>query len=116
MDDFKALPIFRQAFTLCLAVFRATDAPYSAKERPLFDDLRRAVLGVSSTIAKGHALREERPFHRSLATALGLSVQVDCLLTVAAEFEYVTGKALTELRPKVNALVNELTVLVRNRA
>jgi four helix bundle protein len=116
MDDFKELPIFRQAYVLCLAVFRATDAPYEAKERPLFDDLRRAALRIGAVIAKGHALREDRPFHRALATALGMSVQVDVLLTVAAEFEYVTGRALTELRPQVNALINELTILVRNRA
>lgn len=115
MNDFKALPIFQQAYALCLSVFRATDASYEAKERPLFDDLRRVSLRIGAAIAKGHALREDKPFHVSLARALGLAVQVDVLLSVAAEFEYVSGQALIKLRPQVNALITELTTLVRNR-
>lgn len=103
MDSYRSLLAWQRAHDLCLTTLRATDKFYHPRSRPLFDQLRRAVISVEANIVEGYTLGTPRQFKRYLQITIGSLAEVECLLELARELEYLDAVAATCIREKVAA-------------
>lgn len=94
---------WQRAHDLCITALRVTDEFSHPRSRPLFDQLRRAVISVAANIVEGYALGTPRQFKRYLQTAIASLAEVECLIELAGELEYLDPAATTCIREKVAA-------------
>lgn len=81
----------------------------------LSDQLRRAVVSVPANIAEGQARLHRKEFIHHLSIARGSLAEVDTLLVVAHELEYIDSNRLdtvteeiAEVRRMLHGLLNRL--------
>ena len=55
-------------------------------------------MSVELNIVEGYALQTKPQFRRHLRIALGSAAEVDCLLNIAEELEYIPAADLAKLR------------------
>ena len=114
MDSYRSLLAWQRAHALCLITLRATDQFFHPRSKPLFDQLRRAVISVEANIVEGYALGTPRQFKRYVQIAIGSLAEVECLLELAGELEYLDPVASTRIREKVAATFPVLVGLAKH--
>lgn len=116
MDSYQALPAWQKAHDLCLDTLRATAETGEARADSVFSQLRRAAIRIGVSIAKGYVLRNHQHFGRHVASALGYAIEVECLLNLAVQMEYLPGRTLGTLRQRVNDTLEAVYALLRSVA
>ena len=109
MDSYRSLKAWQQAHRLCLDVLQLTDTAYHPRAQPVFNQLRRAAVSVEANIVEGFALQTPRQFHRHIRIALGSLAEVECLVVIAHELDYLRDEAVGHLRQH---LANTFPLLV----
>ena len=105
MKQYQRLAVWQHAHELTVGVLRATDESHSPRCRQLFDQLRRAAISVEANVVEGYALSSTPQFRRHLAIALGSAAEVECLLRIAGELEYLPETRLAELAAVVDRTI-----------
>ncbi|MCH7716283.1 MAG: four helix bundle protein [Gemmatimonadetes bacterium] len=90
-------------------MLQLTDAAYHPRTQPVFNQLRRAAVSVEANIVEGFALQTPRQFHRHIRIALGSLAEVECLVVIAHELDYLRDEAVGHLRQH---LANTFPLLV----
>ena len=80
-----------------LLTFRKTDEAYHPRAKPLFDQLRRAMVSVEANIVEGYALGTPPLFRRHLRIATGSAAEAECLTRAAGELQYLSTDVVREL-------------------
>ena len=62
MNKYQSLVAWKRAHALVLLGLRVTDDAYHPRARPLFDQIRRAVVSVEANLVEGYALGSPRQF------------------------------------------------------
>ena len=90
MDGHRRLEAWQRCHELVREIYRATKA-FPADERyGLVSQLRRAAVSASANIAEGNARYGAGELAHALSITLGSLAEVDALLQVAADLEYLT--------------------------
>jgi four helix bundle protein len=97
MDNHRSLVAWQLSHKLCVQVLRTTDSFYHPRARQLFDQLKRASISVVANIVEGYALGTTPQFRRHLMIAMGSAAEVECLLDLAKEVEYLPVETCSEL-------------------
>src|SRR5258706_14598865 len=93
--DYKDLVVWQKAIALARMVYQAT-ANFPKDERfGLTNQVRRAVVSISSNIAEGHA-RTTREFRQFLSIARGSLAEVESQLHLSAELSFASKADLRE--------------------
>lgn len=85
MRKYQSLAVWRRAHQLLIDTFRITDRAFTARVRPLFDQIRRAVVSIEANIVEGYALGTHALFRRHVRIALGSAAEAETLVRAAAE-------------------------------
>ena len=109
MDKYQSLVAWKRAHALVLLALRVTDDAYHPRARPLFDQIRRAVVSVEANVVEGYALGSPRQFRRHLRIALGSAAEAECLVRVARELAYLSDSQAVETE---NLLASTMRVLL----
>ena len=80
----------------------------------MFDQLRRAAISVEANLVEGYALQTPAQFRRRLRVAVGSAAEVECLLNLAAELEYLPHSVVATLCVDVNDTLGLLFGLLRS--
>ncbi|MEK6609530.1 MAG: four helix bundle protein [Gemmatimonadota bacterium] len=113
MNKYRSLDAWRHAHALACTALRFADAHYSARARPLLDQLRRAAISVEANIVEGYALSTTPYFRRHLRIALGSAAEVECLVRLAAEVGYASAEPARELETLCDRTIGTLRGLLR---
>lgn len=113
MDSYRKLDAWQRAHMLCIGTLRAADAASSPRTYALFDQLRRATISVEANIVEGYALQTPGLFRRHVRIALGSAAEVECLLNVAGELEYLPRPTLADLQADAGRTIALLFGLLR---
>ena len=109
MNSYRSLDAWKLAHQIALDVLGATDQALPRRTWAVVDQVRRAAVSVEANIVEGYALGTIPLFRRHLRIALGSAAEVECLLNLATERDYlpttttgpllaVTGRALSTIR------------------
>lgn len=89
IKDFKDLYAWQEAHKLVLLLYRETKK-FPADERfALTDQLRRAVVSISSNIAEGFCRKTPPDKIRFYSISLGSNTEVQNQITVAKDLQYI---------------------------
>lgn len=97
INDFTDLIVWQKAHRLVLLVYKSTRSFPKSEMYALIDQLRRAVVSITSNIAEGfsrHTLKEKIQFYYM---ASGSLTEVRNQLIIARDLDYITLKTFEEL-------------------
>ncbi|HEC65723.1 MAG TPA: four helix bundle protein [bacterium] len=89
MKDYKKLSVWSRAHKLTLEIYKATvDFPTDEKYG-VTSQLRRAAVSIPTNIAEGSSRRTDKDFARFVQIAIGSSSEVDYLILLSRELNYI---------------------------
>jgi four helix bundle protein len=122
MGDFHKLKVWQRAHEHVLAVYRETASFPKSELYSLTAQLRRAAVSVAANIAEGCGRNGAREMARFVDIAQGSANEVDYLILVARDLEYLTTEswqkaeqALSETRRMLASLARTLRGTKRTR-
>lgn len=113
--NFRNYKVWQDAVDFATKVYKVTvEMPWFEK-KGLCDQLQRAVVSISSNIAKGAAKPSDIEFAHFLDTALGSAFEVETQLLISKNVGYLNNvvydnlmKDLNEIERQVNGLIQSL--------
>ncbi len=103
IDRFEDIEAWKAGRELSKVIYQATRRPQFSRDFSLVDQIRRAVVSVTSNIAEGFERGGDREFIQALAVARGSSGEVRSQLYVALDEGYVSQDQFDELCGKALA-------------
>ena len=115
MDSYRSLIAWQRAHELALKVLRVGRIHWAPWSGALIDQIRRAAVSVEANIVEGYALGTVPQFRRHLRIAVGSAAEVECLLRLAAESEYLPADVVKDVVVTCGPLLGALRGLIRSK-
>jgi four helix bundle protein len=112
VERFEDLRAWQGAREIASIVYRMTCVRGFSHDFALRDQIRRAVISVSSNIAEGFSRSSNREFVRFLFVAKGSAAEVQSQLYVALDQGYISQEAFTEAHAKLEMVARQLSRLI----
>lgn len=112
MQDYRKLRVWKDAHSLTLEVYRATRSFPKEERYGLTSQIRRAATSVPSNIAEGCGRATNRDFAHFLRIARGSSNEVDYLLELSKDLEYLEAAVFADLSKRVDDIKRMLFGLI----
>jgi len=109
---FEDLPIWKLAKDLAVEIYRVSKNEKFRKDYALVDQIRRAVISVSSNIAEGFERGSKKEFIQFLYIAKGSLGEVRSQLQVCFDLGYINKDNLTTLLSQTYDLSNQLGAFI----
>lgn len=104
MRDFKKLEIWRRSHDLTIKIYALTKSFPRAEKFGLTSQLRRAASSVPINIAEGAGRLSQKDFARFLTISFGSISEVEYILLLVSELEYISFKDYEELDKEINEI------------
>ena len=105
--NFKDMEIYQRSKKLVLRIYNVTDKYPSREIYNVISQLRRSVLSIPLNIAEGYGRMTREEFKRFLKISLGSSNEVEALLDISKDLEYITEKEYQEIS-KENEIIGKM--------
>lgn len=112
---FEDLEIWKISLLATKLIYDLSSSQKFSKDFGLKDQIRRAIVSVSSNIVEGYEKRSNNEFRRFLLIAKGSTAEVRNQLNIALVVGYINkqefdkvNKILIELASKIGSLINYL--------
>lgn len=119
IQRFEEIRAWQKARELVKAVYKLSNDGQLAKDFELKNQIRGAAVSVMSNIAEGFARKGQKEFARFLDIARGSAIEVQSLLYVALDVEYISStkfEQLYSLADETVCLIAKFTSYLRNSA
>ncbi|MCC7297571.1 MAG: four helix bundle protein [Bacteroidia bacterium] len=94
--DFKDLLVWQKAMQLSIKVFVITKKLPKEEMYGMSSQLRRAAVSVAANIAEGHGRNTKGEYRQFLGIAKGSLAELETLLLLSKEMDYLNSNTLTE--------------------
>lgn len=111
--NFKEIEIWNLAIELTLDIYRACNVVTFKKDYSLVDQIRRAIISVSSNIVEGFERNNNKEFIRFLIIAKGSLGEVRNQLEIAHRLDYISEIKFKYLDEKCIALSYKIGGFIR---
>lgn len=105
---FEDLPIWQDSIELAGTIYAVTNLGEWAKDFGLRDQIRRAVVSISSNIAEGFEKNNNNEFLRYLKIAKGSTGEVRSQLYVARKIAYLAPEAFEPIHSQSEKLCSNI--------
>ncbi len=112
ITKFEDLNIWRDALALTKEIYDITSAPAFAKDFVLKDQLRRAIISISSNIVEGFEKNNNNEFIRFLKIAKGSAGEARNQLHIALVVGYISKPEFAELTERLEKLSNQIGAFI----
>jgi four helix bundle protein len=112
INRFEELAIWKQSLAVTKEVYDYTSRPKFSKDFALREQIRRAVISISSNIVEGFEKNNNNEFIRFLKIAKGSAGETRNQLYIAQAADYLTGIELNKINAKVEDLSNQIGGLI----
>jgi four helix bundle protein len=107
--SYRDLEVWKKAIQLAKRIYELT-SQFPAKETyGLSQQIQRCAVSVAANIAEGQARHSHKEFKYFLSISLGSLAELETLLNIAYEINYVTNTTLAEF----NAMTDEITRMIK---
>lgn len=90
MRNFRQYDIWLQSVDFATEVYKLTEIFPNVEKYSLTDQIRRAVVSISSNVAEGCSRESEKEFFHYVQVALGSAFEVETQLRIALSVKYIT--------------------------
>ncbi len=108
MNRFKKLDVWKQALSLSVEVYRATEKFPKKEVYGLAGQMRRAGVSVPSNIAEGAALNHDGEFYHFLGIACGSAAELFTQTLIARELDYFTQENSDKITGELDHIMNRI--------
>ena len=115
MGDFRKLEAWQIAKKLAVVIYRVTNESAFSKDFGLRDQIRRAVISISSNIAEGEESGTNKMSIRFFNIAKGSAAEVQSQAEIAFEIGYLNEETLNEILTYCNQISSKLSKLITYR-
>lgn len=110
---FEDLQIWKLSLKLTREIYDITSKKDFAKDFGLRDQIRRAIISVSSNIVEGFEKNNNNEFIRFLGMAKGSVGEVSNQLYIALTIEYITQEEFDQLHAGLNQLSRQVGAFIK---
>ena len=111
MQRFTDLKVWQRSHALTLRIYRLTKQLPAEEKYGLVSQLRRAAVSVPTNIAEGSKREGNQDFARFLNIAEGSLVEVEYLIMLCRDLEYLTSESVAPLLAEIRELAAMLHYL-----
>lgn len=101
MNNYKELTVWKYAISLAKDIFLLLKKFPKEERYSTVDQIKRCTISISSNIAEGSGRTSNKEFLYFLSVAYGSSCELDSLLTVCKEIEYINDDESKDLTSKI---------------
>ncbi len=112
INKFEDLEIWKEAIILAKEVYKVTSGSRFSKDYCLKDQIRRAVVSISSNIAEGFEKLNNNEFIRFLQISKGSVGETRSQLYLAKELGYMSDPLFEKLNLELTILTRKITKLI----
>jgi four helix bundle protein len=112
INKFEDLKIWQLALKITKEIYDITAKKEFSKDFSLRDQIRRAIVSVSSNIVEGFEKNSNNEFIRFLKIAKGSTGEVRNQLYIALAINYITKNEFDNLNEKLVDLANQIGKLI----
>ena len=103
--SYEDLTVYRRSYRLSIELYKETRAFPKEEMYSFTSQLRRAVTSIPLNIAEGYGKHQsEAEFKRFLQMAMGSANEVSVLLSMSADFGYMTEAKADEYRKEIKEI------------
>ena len=113
MKDYTKIRAWQKSHELVLEVYELTEKFPSKETYGLTSQLRRAVVSIPTNIAEGYGRSTDSEIARFIDISLGSVNEVDYLLFLSAELQYVLKAKVENLKENVIEIRKMLTAFTK---
>jgi four helix bundle protein len=115
MGNYQKLRVWQIAKELVVKIYKLTKSPKFIKDWGLKDQIQRAAVSISANIAEGDELGTNKQSVRHLFIAKGSVAELQTLLIIARDIEYIDKETLDLLNNECNVISVMLGKLIKSR-
>ncbi len=109
--SYRDLIVWRKAVDLVSLIYISTRAFPKEEMYGLTSQIRRAGVSIAANVAEGQGRNSKGEFRQFLGVAQGSLAELETLLTIAGNLQYLTGPCASELLTKCEEIVRLLAGL-----
>jgi four helix bundle protein len=113
MRDYKNYSIWKDGHSLTLSIYKLTKNYPKEELFGLVSQLRRAMSSVPTNIAEGCGRLSDLDFRRFLIIAHGSATEVEYLLFLSLELEFISNDDYNNLNEKIITLRKQIHSLIK---
>ncbi|MBA4407350.1 hypothetical protein C0389_08755 [bacterium] len=112
MRDFKKLKVWERSHKFVLNLYKVTKSFPKEELYGITSQLRRAVVSIPTNIAEGSGKQTEKEFARYLSIAAGSTSEVEYLLILSRDLEFIKQFLAVELITEINEIKKMLNAFI----
>ncbi|GAB1356423.1 four helix bundle protein [Cloacibacterium normanense] len=112
MRDYKKYDIWKLSHLLTLEVYRITESFPKEEIFGLTSQIRRASSSIGINIVEGCGRGSDEDFKRFLRNASGSAFEVEYILLLSKDLNYISEEKFIELNPKAEELKMKISKLI----
>ncbi len=113
MQDYKKLVVWQKAHALSLVIYKITESFPKNELYGLVSQIRRAVVSIATNIAEGTGRNSNPDFARFLQIAYGSSSEVEYLILLGAELNYIPFDIANKMNLDIQEIKKMLASLLK---
>jgi four helix bundle protein len=110
MNNYKNLEIWQKAIALAVDVYSTLKVYPKTESYNTIDQIRRCSISIASNIAEGAGRNSDKEFIHFLSIANGSSTELESLIIISNELNFISG----ELKEKLVGKINEIQKMNRS--
>jgi len=116
MSNFENLKVWHRAVELAVSVYKLTGNKSFANDFGLKDQMRRAVVSISSNISEGDELGTDKQAIRQFYTAKGSSAELYTQLIISQKIGYLSEEENSYFLNECKGISAMLANLIKSRS
>jgi four helix bundle protein len=108
IEKFEDLPIWKLSLKLTRDIYDLTNLPKFSRDFALRDQIRKAVISISSNIVEGFEKNNNNEFIRFLKISKGSTGEVRNQLYVALAVKYISQEQFNKTNQELEDLANQI--------
>ena len=113
MVDYRKYNVWQKAHQLVLELYNVTESFPKKEQFNLISQINRAVVSVPTNIAEGCGRETQKELIRYLYIASGSAHELDYLILLSKDLNYIDGGLYDELSLKITEIKKMLASLIR---
>lgn len=109
--SYKNLNVYQDAKSLVVDVYKLLKLFPTEEKYALCDQIRRAVISITSNIAEGMNRISDKEKTHFLGIAYASMMEVDSQLDVSVELGYLTQEQYNKIEEKIDCIARQLSAL-----
>jgi four helix bundle protein len=110
--NFRKWDVYSNAKQLSVVVYQLTNSFPDLEKFGLISQMRRASVSIVANIAEGAGRNTEKDFKHFLFMSLGSAFEVEALLDIAKELNFINESTLSETLGKLQIVQKQLNAFI----